>query len=143
MLDHLTENDVVFFLTPEIVFNSETSLTLKKIAETVTQGVPKAFAWITDNNMLQNHFVYFNRAGVRQLKERWKNLSFLNVGDKHIENLWYKIITDCGVKVVPSEIANMSMYCLRFKNNMDFNEIQNYNYLDEKRKQWTILREGV
>jgi hypothetical protein len=143
MLDHLTENDVVFFLTPEIVFNSETSLTLKEIADTVTQGAPKAFAWVTDSNMLQNHFVYFNRAGVCQLKERWKQRSFLNVGDMHIENLWYKIINDCGVEVVPSELSNMSNYCLRFKNNMDFDKISNYNYLNEQRRQWTILREGV
>jgi hypothetical protein len=143
MLDHLKENDVVFFLTPEIVFNSETSLTFKKIAESIPQGAPKAFAWVTGDNMLHNHFMYFNRIGVRRLKEHWQSLRFLNVNDMHIENLWYKIITDCGVEVVHSELASMSSYCLRFKNNMDFNQITNYNYLNEKRNQWTIIREGV
>jgi len=37
----------------------------------------------------------------------------------------------------------MSSYCLRFKDNMDFDKIENYEYLNEKRREWTIIREGV
>jgi hypothetical protein len=143
MLDHLKENDVVFFLTPEIVFNKETSLNFKQIAESIPQGSPKAFGWVTNNNMLHNHFMYFNRLGVRRLKERWQTLRFPNAKDTHIENIWHKIITDCGVEVVPSELANMGTYCLRFKNNMDFDKINDYTYLNEKRDQWTMIREGI
>ena len=143
MLNHLKENDVVFFLTPEIVFNKKTSLDFKQIAKSVPQESPKAFGWVADNNMLHNHFMYFNRLGVRTLKERWHTLRFLDIKDANIENIWYKIITDCGVEVMSSELVNMDNYCLRFKNNMDFDKITDYKYLNEKRNQWTMIREGI
>jgi hypothetical protein len=140
-LDHLTEADVVFLMTPELVFNRWAFLNLKFITLTTSQSSPKAFGWVTTEGGVHNHFMYFNRLAVNQLKANWKKQKFYDL--ERTEECWYKLITDCGVTIVPTDNAKMTTKCLRYKPNMDFNRIKNYQYLNSLRDEWALKRESV
>jgi hypothetical protein len=138
-LDHLTDADVIFLMTPELVFNPRAFLNLKLITLVTSQSAPNAYGWVTNSECVHNHFMYFNRLAIKKLKENWKKQTFYNF--KNTEAGWYKLIKDCGVNVVPTNNANMVTKCLRYKPNMDFNKIKNYKYLNSLRDEWSLRRD--
>jgi len=134
MIEHMKENDVVFLMTPELVFNRWAFINLKLITLVTPQHSPKAFGWVVREGHINNHFMYFNRLAVQQLQSKWKTIQYNK--ELYTEAIWYDVLTKCGIEIVPTNNANMSHRCLRFKPNMDYNKIKDYRYLDNQRKQW-------
>ena len=132
-LDHIKEADVVFLMTPELVFNRWSFLNFKFISQFVPQDTPKIFAWSTGKNTIHNHFLYLNRKAIQKIKEKRGSISFPFF--VHVEECWYHIIRECGIDIVYTDNANMSK-CLAFKPNMDFTKIRDFKYLTKQRKLW-------
>jgi hypothetical protein len=133
MIEHIEETDVVFLMTPELVFNRWSFLNFKFISQFVPQDTPKVFAWSTEKNSIHNHFLYLNRKAIQQLKQKWGESSFPFF--LHTEECWYHIIKECGIDIVHTRTPSMAK-CLKFKPNMDFTKIRDFKYIEKQRKIW-------
>ena len=108
-LEYIEETDVVFLMTPELVFNRWSFLNFKFISQFVPQDTPKVFAWSTEKNTIHNHFLYLNRKAIQRLKQKWRASSFPFF--LHTEECWYNMIKECGIDIDWLPNADMPKLC--------------------------------